>query len=384
MGLFNTPNIDLTELVTAVQGLKLSTEIGNNDLLLAINKIQFNQPPMVSSSILDVILQSGESKQIIPASNSPRRIIIQGISGEAKLLLGTSENIINSPITINNDRLVDERWQGPIFAYSSAGAILSIAIETAGSSGSANNNNNSNNGDDMPYFANKQALIDNNANYQTGQNIILGDSASAGTNIWLYFHDVNFGTTFITDSDRLAFTYKQGVFCNLSSPAYANTLNNLKLMPDWMINFYRGREIAVYTAEVNGTVSEQIVVKQWEKFIIDAPGEKQELFPLRIALQNSTYHLQLIARTPTIYVSDAIDATLTSNLRNYIYSIVGGKIYPGEEIIFHFKNVVSGTVENPIRVKILGRELLHSYDMYEFTPFLYCYGGPDVNLDSQL
>lgn len=76
-------------------------------------------------------IPAGETLEIIPASTNNRRIIIRAIAGEAKLLLGTSENIANSAIEITQGNLVDERWAGAVFAYSAGGAELSINIEVA-------------------------------------------------------------------------------------------------------------------------------------------------------------------------------------------------------------------------------------------------------------
>ena len=102
-----------------------------DEILIAFNGLQFNQPPLTNTSPAPakIIFTAGETKQIIPASTSPRRIIIKAIAGEIKLLLGTSANIANSAISVKGDRLIDERWQGEIFGYSEAGGEILINVE---------------------------------------------------------------------------------------------------------------------------------------------------------------------------------------------------------------------------------------------------------------
>lgn len=102
-----------------------------DELITAFSGIKFNQPPLTNTSPAPakIIFTAGETKQIIPASTSPRRIIIKAIAGEVKLLLGTSANIANSAISVKGDRLIDERWSGAIFGYSEAGGEILINIE---------------------------------------------------------------------------------------------------------------------------------------------------------------------------------------------------------------------------------------------------------------
>lgn len=117
----------------------LSNSSGNNkdiveklqQLLVAFNSLKFNQPPLLTTSPapFTVNFAPGEIKEIIPATNSPRRIVIKSVSGECKLLLGTAENIELSAISVKSDRLVDERWQGAVWGYSASGAEIAINIE---------------------------------------------------------------------------------------------------------------------------------------------------------------------------------------------------------------------------------------------------------------
>lgn len=131
MGLFNTPNLDFSALIAELQNG--NSEIINSLTLLqtAFNSLQFNQPPltMTSPAPFNIPFAPGEIKEVIPASTSPRRIIIKSVSGECKLLLGTAENIELSAISVKGDRLVDERWQGNIFGYSANGAEILVNIE---------------------------------------------------------------------------------------------------------------------------------------------------------------------------------------------------------------------------------------------------------------
>ena len=104
-----------------------------DEILFAFNGLQFNQSPLLTTTSppIKIILLPGETKQIIPASTSPRRIIIKSLSGEIKLLLGTSQNIELSAIAVDNNCLVDERWSGQIFAYSEKGGVIAVNVEKA-------------------------------------------------------------------------------------------------------------------------------------------------------------------------------------------------------------------------------------------------------------
>lgn len=123
--------VDFSALLAKLDELNTNTTTGNTALLGAFNGLQFNQPPLTNTSPAPakIIFTAGETKQIIPASTSPRRIIIKAIAGEIKLLLGTSENIANSAISVQGDRMVDERWNGAIFAYSELGGEILVNIE---------------------------------------------------------------------------------------------------------------------------------------------------------------------------------------------------------------------------------------------------------------
>lgn len=129
MPLFNTGGNN-KDIVDAIKELKSVQQA----VLLAIKEIKFNQPPLLitSPAPFNVNFSPGEIKEIIPASATARRIIIKSVSGECKLLLGTSENIANSAINIKDDRMVDERWQGQIFGYSANGANIIVNIESEG------------------------------------------------------------------------------------------------------------------------------------------------------------------------------------------------------------------------------------------------------------
>lgn len=129
MPLFNTGGNN-KNIVDAINRLK-SVE---DAVLLAIQSIQFNQPPLLitSPAPFNINFSPGETKEIIPASSNARRIIIKSVFGECKLLLGSSENIANSAISVKDDRLIDERWQGAIFGYSANGAEIIINIEIEG------------------------------------------------------------------------------------------------------------------------------------------------------------------------------------------------------------------------------------------------------------
>jgi hypothetical protein len=126
-----TTTIDFSALLAKLDELNTNTTAGNTALLGAFSGIQFNQPPLTvtSPAPAKIIFTAGETKQIIPASTSPRRIIIKAIAGEIKLLLGTSANIANSAISVQGDRLIDERWSGAIFGYSEAGGEILVNIE---------------------------------------------------------------------------------------------------------------------------------------------------------------------------------------------------------------------------------------------------------------
>lgn len=130
-GSSGTTNVDFSALLAKLDELNTNTTVGNTALLQAFNGLQFNQPPLTTTSPAPtkIIFAPGETKQIIPASTSPRRIIIKAIAGEIKLLLGTSENITNSAINVDGDRLIDERWSGAIFGYSEAGGEILVNIE---------------------------------------------------------------------------------------------------------------------------------------------------------------------------------------------------------------------------------------------------------------
>lgn len=129
MPLFNTGGNN-KDIVDAIKELKSVQQA----VLLAIQGIQFNQPPLLITSPppFNINFSPGETKEIIPASSSARRIIIKSVSGECKLLLGSSENIVNSAISVEGDRLIDERWQGQVFGYSADGAEIIINIESEG------------------------------------------------------------------------------------------------------------------------------------------------------------------------------------------------------------------------------------------------------------
>lgn len=113
-------------------------------LLEAFTSLQFNQPPLLSTFPAPFLVNfsPGETKEIIPSSSNPRRIIIKAISGEVQLLLGTTENIAMSAISVKGTHLVDERWQGIVYGYSADGADILVNIEIE--------NTNDNNEDDMP------------------------------------------------------------------------------------------------------------------------------------------------------------------------------------------------------------------------------------------
>lgn len=127
MGVYNSSSSD-KKIREELQRL---TEVAMN-LLGAVNSIQFNQPPMrATEPPKQIFLSPGEKKEIIPGSLIPRRIVISSISGETKLLLGSDSLIESSAISINeNQRIIDERWQGKVFAYSLGGSQLLINIET--------------------------------------------------------------------------------------------------------------------------------------------------------------------------------------------------------------------------------------------------------------
>ena len=136
MGLYtptssSTATVDFSALLARLDELNANTTAGNTALLQALNGLQFNQPPLTNTSPAPakIIFTAGETKQIIPASTSPRRIIIKSLTGEIKLLLGSSANIANSAISVKGERLIDERWSGAIFGYSEAGGEILINIE---------------------------------------------------------------------------------------------------------------------------------------------------------------------------------------------------------------------------------------------------------------
>ena len=126
-----TTTIDFSALLAKLDELNTNTTAGNTALLEAFSGIKFNQPPLTNTSPTPakIIFTAGETKQIIPASPSPRRIIIKSLTGEIKLLLGNSANIANSAISVKDDRLIDERWSGAIFGYSELGGEILINIE---------------------------------------------------------------------------------------------------------------------------------------------------------------------------------------------------------------------------------------------------------------
>ena len=116
----------------------LETKIDNMTTLLSqsptqqLQSVTLNQPLTTTQPApTNIILPANEAVEIIPASLVARRIIIKAVAGETKLLLGTSENIANSAISIADGNLIDERWHGAVFAWSSAGAELLINIEVA-------------------------------------------------------------------------------------------------------------------------------------------------------------------------------------------------------------------------------------------------------------
>lgn len=126
-----------SSIITAINELRLNIAQGNQALLNAIAGMTtsqqpstFNQPPLHTTlPPFSVSFVPGEKKEIIPASDSPRRIIIKSLSGNVQLLLGTDENIELSAISVETERLIDERWQGPIFAFSANGAEILVNIE---------------------------------------------------------------------------------------------------------------------------------------------------------------------------------------------------------------------------------------------------------------
>jgi hypothetical protein len=126
MPLFNTGgnNKDIVDAIKKLESVQQA-------VLIAIQGIQFNQPPLLitSPAPFNINFSPGEIKEIIPASSSARRIIIKSVLGECKLLLGTTDNIELSAISVKQDRLIDERWQGAVYGYSENGAEILINIE---------------------------------------------------------------------------------------------------------------------------------------------------------------------------------------------------------------------------------------------------------------
>lgn len=116
----------------------LETKIDNMTTLLnqpptqQPQSVTLNQPLTTTQPApTNIILPANQIVEIIPASTVARRTIIKAVSGETKLLLGTSENIANSAISISDGNLIEERWQGAVFAWSLEGAELLINIEVA-------------------------------------------------------------------------------------------------------------------------------------------------------------------------------------------------------------------------------------------------------------
>jgi hypothetical protein len=128
-------------IIAAINELRLNIAQGNQALLDAITRTSISQSSTFTQSPLwttippfSVVFSPGEKKEIIPASDNPRRIIIKSLNGMVRLLLGTSDNIELSAISIETERLIDERWQGQIFGYSADGAeiLINIEIENTG------------------------------------------------------------------------------------------------------------------------------------------------------------------------------------------------------------------------------------------------------------
>lgn len=217
----------------------ISNSSGNNkdiveklqQLLIAFSNLQFNQPPLRTTfpAPFTINFSPGEIKEIIPASTSPRRIVIKAINGECKLLLGTAENIELSAISVNSDRLVDERWQGNIFGYSANGAeiLINIEVETA--------DNNNNEEEEMPLPLVIETYMHSDLSYQ-----IAGDISET-----------------IVDYDGLAgfkmfraLSFNPGEIYNFNVAIDANVASNISEVIFYGIN-YLDLAFAIYARILN-------------------------------------------------------------------------------------------------------------------------------------
>lgn len=223
--------------------MPITNSSGNNrdivnklqELLLAFNSLQFNQPPLrtTSPAPFTINFSPGEIKEIIPASTSPRRIVVRAISGDVKLLLGTAENIELSAISVESDRLVDERWQGAVWGYSANGAEILINIEVE----TANNDNNDNEEEEMPAPLVIETYMHSDLSYQIAGDIsetIVDYDGLAGFKMFralsfnpgeIYNFNVAIDANVASDTSELIF---YGInYLDLAFAIYARILNQL-------------------------------------------------------------------------------------------------------------------------------------------------------------
>ena len=233
-------------------------------------------------------------------------------------------------------------------------------------------------GDDMPYFATKQALIDNNATYATGNTVVLSNADNnAGTNIWVYFDAVSpDNSNFTTDSDRLAFAYKTGAFLNITAPAYSGGFNLFKYVPAWIIDALLGKEVRLYSEYIVNEKNEWITVTV-------QTSNNTALPPIRtLFIENPTIEYALINPICTVRVTDSFDATEASSIRSYMETWHGFNLLPQEQIRFIFTNISGSVLPSPIQIICIGK----SASGYEsnYTPYIECAGEADGTLATDL